>query len=174
MSFDGQRINQTAHILWATKCYFSLNKLSFRGPGGVGRRVDSQDGPKSVRGNWHLWSPVASRGLPPPPTTTNAHLPSPPPTTTHHQCYILSRSSMMNERTYQIKYQFIYIMRQTTAMNKIPQSRQQWQQRCPIQPSRYCGILFIAVVCLMLYILFDFRLNILSINHSTLLLYFYL
>ena len=42
----------------------SLNKRSFRGLGGVGRGIDSVGGPKSVRGNWRLWFPVVSRGLP--------------------------------------------------------------------------------------------------------------
>ena len=44
--------------------FTSPNKLSFRGPGGVGRGLDSVGRPKSVRGNWPLWSPVVSRGLP--------------------------------------------------------------------------------------------------------------
>ena len=39
----------------------SPNKRSFRGPGGVRRGLDSLTGPKSVRRNRPLWSPVVSR-----------------------------------------------------------------------------------------------------------------
>ena len=39
------------------------NKRSFRGLGGVGGGPDSRHGPNSVRGNWPLWSPVATRGV---------------------------------------------------------------------------------------------------------------
>ena len=42
--------------------------------------------PKSVHGNWSLWSPVvykASYHQPPPITTTYHHHLPPPPTTTH-------------------------------------------------------------------------------------------
>ena len=38
-----------------------------RGPGGVGSELDSLTALKSVRGNWPLWSPMVSRGLPWPP-----------------------------------------------------------------------------------------------------------
>ena len=38
--------------------------FSQEGPGGVVRELDSVGAPKSVRGNWPLWSPVASGGLP--------------------------------------------------------------------------------------------------------------
>ena len=38
--------------------YISPNKRSFRGPGGVGRGLDSLRGPKSVHRNWPLWSPA--------------------------------------------------------------------------------------------------------------------
>ena len=46
-------------------CHFfdSPNKRSFKGPGGVGRGLDLQNWPKSMRGNLPLWSPVVSRGL---------------------------------------------------------------------------------------------------------------
>ena len=64
------------------KSIFSPSKRSFRGPGVVGRGVDLRQGPKSARGNWPLWPPVASRGPPPLRPTTHHHLP--PPTTTHH------------------------------------------------------------------------------------------
>ena len=75
-----------------------------------------------------------------------------------------------------IKSNLIYNIRQSTAMNKIPQYR---QQRCPSRPGRrrpgpaqraadragwgtaagcgccrYCCILFIAVVCLILYMFY--------------------
>ena len=46
----------------------SPNKRIFRGPSDVVRGLDSVTTPKSVRGNWPLWSPWspgASRGLPP-------------------------------------------------------------------------------------------------------------
>ena len=52
------------------------------GPGGVARGLDLGNGPKSVRGNWPLWSPVVSMGLPSPPTAAHHHL---PPPTYHHQ-----------------------------------------------------------------------------------------
>ena len=39
------------------------SQRSFGGLGGVVRRLDSVTGPKSVCGNWPLWSPVVSRGL---------------------------------------------------------------------------------------------------------------
>ena len=39
---------------------YSPNKRSFRGPGGVGRRLDSIRRPKSAHGNWPLWSPAWS------------------------------------------------------------------------------------------------------------------
>ena len=42
----------------------SPNKRSFRGPGGVGRRLDSRSGTETVRGNWPRWPPG---GLPWPP-----------------------------------------------------------------------------------------------------------
>ena len=44
--------------------YFSSNKRRFGGPGGVVREIDSLTRPKSVRGNWPLWSPVFSGGAP--------------------------------------------------------------------------------------------------------------
>ena len=50
-----------------TTCHVSPNKQSFRGPGDVARALDSVTMPKSVRGNWPLWSPVVSWGLPWPP-----------------------------------------------------------------------------------------------------------
>ena len=40
--------------------YYSPNKRSFRGPGGVVRGLGSVRGPKSVHGNWPLWSPAWS------------------------------------------------------------------------------------------------------------------
>ena len=45
----------------------SPNQRSFRGPGGAGRGLDFGAGPKSVRGDWPLWSPVVFRGLQGPP-----------------------------------------------------------------------------------------------------------
>ena len=46
--------------------YFnSPNKRSFMGLGGVVRGLDSLTGPKSVRVNWPLWSPVVSPLWPP-------------------------------------------------------------------------------------------------------------
>ena len=56
--------------------------------------------------------------------------------------------------SYEIKYKIIFEIRQTTAMN-IPQQRQQPQQRCPswLGRRRPGGTLFIAVVCLMLYMI---------------------
>ena len=51
------------------ECIYNLfpNKRNFRGPGGVGSRLDSRHGPKSVRGKWPLWPPVVSHGLQGPP-----------------------------------------------------------------------------------------------------------
>ena len=46
---------------------YSPDRLRFRVSGGVGRGLDSVTGPKSVRGNWPLWPPGVSRGLPWPP-----------------------------------------------------------------------------------------------------------
>ena len=39
---------------------YSPNKRSFRCPGGFGRGLGSVGGPKSVHGNWSLWSPAWS------------------------------------------------------------------------------------------------------------------
>ena len=41
----------------------SPSKRSFRGPGGINRGLESATRPKSVRGNWPLWSFVVLRGL---------------------------------------------------------------------------------------------------------------
>ena len=46
------------------KLFSSTHRHSFGGPGGVVRGLDSLTAPKSVRGNWLLWPPVASCGLP--------------------------------------------------------------------------------------------------------------
>ena len=46
---------------------FSSNNHSFRNAGGVCRGLGSFTGPKSVRGNWPLWSPVVSGCLSWPP-----------------------------------------------------------------------------------------------------------
>ena len=43
-----------------TSLLYSPNKRSFRGPGGFVRGLDSLGGPKSVHGNWPLWSPAWS------------------------------------------------------------------------------------------------------------------
>ena len=47
--------------------YVYIKKAIIRGPGGIGRALDSQTAPKSVSGNWPLWPSVASRGLSWPP-----------------------------------------------------------------------------------------------------------
>ena len=45
--------------------YISPHKRSFRGLAVLLEDQIPDTGPKSVRGNWRLWSPVVSRSLPP-------------------------------------------------------------------------------------------------------------
>ena len=57
-------IKEGAAVLALVHSDNSPNKCNFRGPCGVARALDLQHGPpKSVRGNWPLWSPVVSRGI---------------------------------------------------------------------------------------------------------------
>ena len=74
--------------------------------------------PKSVRGHWPLWPPVASRA---------------PPTTIYHPLPMINiiKRIMVNKITYRTNYKEIYKIRQTTAVNEIPQQRQQRRQPCP-------------------------------------------
>ena len=125
-------------------CIFCCKTSVALGPDGVGG-IDSRHAPKSVRGDafrglpWppraahhqHPPAPISTHHLPQPPTTTY-HLP--PPTTTYHHLPPLTTTyhhyvpppttndkydkRVVNKITYQIKYEIINIIRQTTAMDK--------------------------------------------------------
>ena len=56
-------------------------------------------------------------------------------------------------------------------MNQIPQWQQQRRQRRHSWPSRCCGILFIAVVCLVLYIILYSISYVICLAFSTFILY---
>ena len=78
------------------------------------------------------------------------------------------KSRMVNNITYRNEYKLVYNIRQPTGMNIYPSSGSsgnscapallaggapgQLRHRC-CRCCQYCGILFIAVVCLMLYII---------------------